>query len=111
MYHRQSDQKEVLFLLKEMDQKISRLEVRLDQLSGRQEERKTSAEKMETGQPAGQDAKSGFSAEGKQKHWNQPMQDLSQMQYELSNEISAGIEKLKRIILQSEKVLNEAKKS
>lgn len=83
---RQAIENEILVLIKEMDQKIDCLE----KIIAKQQSVITKSDK-------------------KDNDWNKNVKQLSQMQYEISEELDNSMKNLKNIILKSEKVLNEAK--
>lgn len=77
---------EILTLMKEMDQKIECLE-------------KLISEQQD------------FTGKKKEQNWNESVKKLSEMQYEMSEELNSSMKKLKNIIVKSEKILSDAQEN
>lgn len=98
MYGKDVNQ-EILLLLRQMNEK-------LDRLSGSQQDGKCSEEtSAQSNRPARHDQENERAGAGQNTMWN-----LTQIQYELSNELFSGIHKLKEVIQEGEKHTNRAKK-
>lgn len=100
MYGKDVNQ-EILLLLRQMNEK-------LDRLSGSQQDgnrpEETSAQSKRSVRHDQENERAGNQV-GQNTMWN-----LTQVQYELSNELFSGIHKLKEVIQEGEKHTNRAKK-
>lgn len=106
MYSKNSGQEinqEILRLLKKMNEKLDHLQVSAaDSAEGNgQDERAAQAKSVQSG---GEQADAGGEPQAQNTMWN-----LTQIQYELSNELFEGLTKLKKVIHEGEKYANRAK--